>query len=49
MLWTNQTGATPCASSAASEATGLRRSTIYKCIAERTFPKAVLLGGDRVA
>ncbi|MFM0496353.1 AlpA family phage regulatory protein [Paraburkholderia caledonica] len=49
MLWTNHTGATPCASSAVSEATSLRRSTVYKCIAERTFPKAVLLGGGRLA
>lgn len=32
-----------------SQATGLRRSTIYKYMAEGTFPKAVALGGCRVA
>ncbi|WP_431819718.1 AlpA family transcriptional regulator [Burkholderia sp. F1] len=32
-----------------SQATGLRRSTIYKYIAEGAFPKAVPLGGGRVA
>ncbi|ONN67932.1 AlpA family transcriptional regulator [Herbaspirillum sp. VT-16-41] len=32
-----------------SRATGLRRSTIYKYMAEGAFPKAVALGGCRVA
>jgi prophage regulatory protein len=32
-----------------SQATGLRRSTIYKYIGEGLFPKAVPLGGGRVA
>lgn len=32
-----------------SQATGLRRSTIYKYIAESAFPKPVPLGGGRVA
>ena len=32
-----------------SQSTGLRRSTIYKYIAEGVFPKAVPLGGGRVA
>lgn len=32
-----------------TNATGLRRSTIYKYIVENTFPKAVPLGGGRVA
>ncbi|KVR67895.1 MULTISPECIES: helix-turn-helix transcriptional regulator [Burkholderia cepacia complex] len=32
-----------------SQATGLRRSTIYKYIAEGAFPKPVPLGGGRVA
>lgn len=32
-----------------SQATGLRRSTIYKYMAEGAFPKAVGLGGCRVA
>lgn len=32
-----------------SQATGLRRSTIYKYMAEGAFPKAVALGGCRVA
>jgi len=32
-----------------SHATGLRRSTIYKYIADGLFPKAVPLGGGRVA
>lgn len=32
-----------------THATGLRRSTIYKYIAEDVFPKSVPLGGGRVA
>lgn len=32
-----------------SQVTGLRRSTIYKYIADGAFPKAVPLGGGRVA
>lgn len=32
-----------------TQATGLRRSAIYKYIADGVFPKAVPLGGGRVA
>lgn len=32
-----------------TQATGLRKSTIYKYIATGTFPKPVPLGGGRVA
>lgn len=32
-----------------TQAIGLRRSTIYKYIAEGQFPKPVPLGGNRVA
>ncbi|ARP95252.1 helix-turn-helix transcriptional regulator [Bordetella genomosp. 13] len=32
-----------------TRATGLRRSTIYKYISDGCFPKAVPLGGGRVA
>jgi prophage regulatory protein len=32
-----------------TDMTGLRRSTIYKYVAENNFPKPVPLGGGRVA